>query len=462
MQIRARLTLQFILVVTLIILFGFGVIYYSSSSYRKNELYQRLENKARTSAEIFISVEQIDSTMLRIFDKTQRDKLPYENVSIYDFRDREIYTNNDTLAFEVGKELLDEIRLDGRKEFTEDGFEVLGMTYNDKFNRFVVFAGAIDTYGISKLNNLRFNLIVLFFIIISIVALSGWIYAGRALKPLVAVVDQVEEMNIDRLDNRLSPGNHKDEIGRLINTFNTLLDRIEHAFGLQKLFLSGASHELKNPLTSITSQLQVVLIKDRSGEEYRQLLNSILEDIKNLNKTTLDLIEFSRLNYENRIELTDVRIDDVLWYCREYFNKTKPACHIHLELDNMPDDGDLLAIKANEPLIRIAFINLIDNACKFSADHTCTIRLETDPETICISFSDRGVGLSQEEIGLIFEPFYRSNSTAETQGHGIGLALTRKIIQLHNARIDLHSVKGSGTTFFIRFKQNSKVFLRQD
>ena len=462
MQIRTRLTLQFILVVTLIILFGFGVIYYTSSNYRKNELYQRLENKARTSAEIFVSVEQIDSTMLRIFDKTQRDKLPYENVSIYDFRDREIYTNNDSLAFDISEALLDEIRLSGRKEFTQDGFEMLGITYNDKFNRFVVFAGAIDTYGISKLNNLRLNLIVLFFIIISIVAISGSIYAGRALKPLITVVDQVEQMNVDRLDNRLDPGNQKDEIGRLINTFNTLLDRIEHAFGLQKLFLSGASHELKNPLTSITSQLQVVLIKDRSNEEYKQLLHSILEDIKNLNKTTLDLIEFSRLNYENQVELDDVRIDDVLWYCREQFNKTKPAYHIHIELDNMPDDGDLLAIKGNEPLIRIAFINLIDNACKFSADHTCTIRLEINPESLRVSFSDRGVGISPEEIGLIFEPFYRSNSTAEVQGHGIGLALTRKIIQLHHAKLDLNSVKGSGTTFFIQFHSNSKVILSQD
>lgn len=461
MQIRARLTLQFILVVTLIILFGFGVIYYTSSVYRKNDLYQRLENKARTSAEIFISVKQIDSTMLRMFDKTQKDKLPYENVRIYDFRDREIYTNNDTLAFNIDKVLLDEIRLHGRREFREDGFEVLGMTYNDKFNRFVVFAGAIDTYGINKLNHLRNNLIMLFFIIISIVALSGWVYAGKALKPLITVVSQVERMNVDRLDNRLNPGNHRDEIGRLIDTFNTLLDRIEHAFGLQKLFLSGASHELKNPLTSITSQLQVILIKDRSNEEYKQLLHSILEDIKNLNKTTLDLIEFSRLNYENRIELTDMRIDDVLWYCREQFHRTHPDYHIHIELDNMPDDGDLLVIRANEPLIRIAFINFIDNACKFSADHTCTIRLEIHSETIRVSFSDRGVGLSEAEFGLIFEPFYRSNSTAETQGHGIGLALTRKILQLHDARIDLRSVKGSGTTFFVQFRTNSKVILSQ-
>src|SRR4051812_11714375 len=99
MQIRSKLTIQFIIVVSLIILFAFGIIYYSSAVYRKRDFYQRLENKAKTSAEIFISVEQIDSTMLRIFDKTQKDKLTRENICIYENDNKEIYTNNDSLSF---------------------------------------------------------------------------------------------------------------------------------------------------------------------------------------------------------------------------------------------------------------------------------------------------------------------------------------------------------------------------
>jgi signal transduction histidine kinase len=452
MQIRSRLTLQFIIVVSLIILSGFAVVYYSSASYRENEMYRRLENKAQTSAEIFVSVEQIDSTMLRIFDKTQKDKLPNENISIYNEENREIYTNNDSLSVDASTELLSEIRERGRKKFTEEKFEVLGITYNDNHNRFVVFASAVDEYGMSKLKNLRNTLITLAFVIVSIVALAGWIYSGRALRPLNDVIGEVKSLSVERLDTRLKQSKNKDEIGQLIDTFNSMLKRIEEAFNLQKLFVTGASHELKNPLTSITSQLQVVLLNERSSEEYKAIITSILEDIKQLNRSTLDLIEYARLSYENKIILSNVRLDDILWYCKDFFNKTNPEYKVNISFVNMPEDENKLIVKGNEALLRITFINLIDNACKFSANKTCYITLSSEPKVLLLDFADKGIGLDAKEIELIFEPFYRSNSTAQVQGHGLGLALTRKIIQLHSAELHVKSESGKGTTFSINFR----------
>jgi signal transduction histidine kinase len=452
MQIRSKLTLQFILVVSLIIIFGFGIVYYSSSTYIKDEFYQRLENKAKTSAEIFVSVRQIDSTMQRILDQTQRDKLPFENISIYNSENKEIYTSNDSLGFTIKQSLFNEIRSSNRKEFEQNGFKILGTTYKDEVNDFVVFAGAIDLFGSNKLRNLRNTLVMLFLAMISIVAITGWIYAGRALRPLSRVVDDVNGMNVDRLDMRLSKSENNDEIGQLIQTVNTLLDRIEQAFKLQKLFVSGASHELKNPLASITSQLQVSLIKERTVKEYENTINSVLDDIKVLNRTTHDLMEYARLNYENKIQLNDLRIDDLLWFSRDYFGKTNPDFKVNIHLDDMPEDENKLVLKGNEALLKVAFANLIDNACKFSSDHTCNVHLLFEYNgQLKVKFSDRGIGLTEEESLLVFEPFYRANSTSETKGNGIGLALTRKIIQLHNAQINLTSVQAKGTTFEILF-----------
>ncbi|PBQ31076.1 two-component sensor histidine kinase [Sphingobacteriaceae bacterium] len=452
MQIRTKLTLQFIGIVTLIIFMGFGVVYYSSYNYRKVEFYKRLENKAKTSAEIFMSVKQIDSTMQRILDRTQKDKLPFENISIYNNENRQIYTNNDSLDFKIEDALFAEIRKTTRKEFKQNGFEILGTTYKDSENHFVVFAGAIDQSGFNKLKNLRNTLILLFIFMISIVAFSGWVYAGKALQPLSAVINEVEKMDVELLDKRLKPGTNKDEIGHLITTFNTLLDRLEKAFQLQKLFVSGASHELKNPLTSITSQLQVSLINERSVPEYKASITSVLEDIKNLNRTTHDLMEYTRLNYEGEIQLSDLRIDDLLWFCRDYFHKTQPTYKVNIHLDQMPEDENKLIIKGNEALLKVAFTNLIDNACKFSDNQSCEVHLLFDThETVLLKFEDKGVGLSKEESALVFEPFYRANSTSETKGHGIGLALTKKIVQLHAAQIYLASEKNKGTIFSIAF-----------
>lgn len=451
MQIRTRLTLQFIFVVTLIVFFAFSVIYYSTLYHRNKELYQRLENKAITSAEIFISVEQIDSTMLRIFDKSQKDKLPFESIRIYNNKNREVYSNSDTLSFNVDKKLLDEIRRDGRKEFRQNDLEIIGLTYSDTYNSFVVFAAAIDVYGNSKVKNLLNTLFILFFIIISLISVTGWIYSGRALKPLSRVINEVEKINAGTLDKRLEEGEHKDEIGRLINAFNFLLSRIENAFKIQKIFISGASHELKNPLTSITSQLQVVLLNERDKNEYKQIIKSILEDIKDLNKTTFDLIEFARLDYEKTIHLTEIRLDDVIWLAIEYLNKTHPDYSISMRFEKMPDDADKLIINGNEGMLKIAFMNLIDNACKFSEDKACSVTLNYSDTALYVTFSDKGIGLTEDEIKFIFEPFHRTNANVKIKGHGIGLPLTKKIIELHRADITVSSKPESGSNFSLTF-----------
>jgi signal transduction histidine kinase len=449
MQIRTRLTLQFIFVVTFIILVAFGLIYYSSSNFRRHELYKRLENKAITSAEIFISVEQIDSTMLSIFDRTQRDKLPFENVTIYNSKNREIYTSNDSLRFNADIALLDEIRQKRRKEFNIGGREILGIRYDDKPASFVVFASATDIFGFSKLSNLANTLLILFLGIVSIVAITGWLYAGRALKPLSRVVDEVDRMRPERLDARLNKTVYNDEIGRLIITFNTLLDRIEEAFRVQKLFLSGASHELRNPLTTITSQLQVALLRERSHDEYRSLLSSLLDDIRKLNRTTIDLLEYARLSYERDVSLSDIRIDDVLWHSAEHVRKNNPQYSVNIRFSDLPEDPSALVAKGNEALLTIVFINIIDNACKFSQDHRCDISFATGSDKITVMISDNGIGMDEEQLKFIFEPFYRGNSTAEVKGHGIGLALTRRIVQLHLGTIDVDTSPKKGTRITI-------------
>ncbi len=456
MQIRTRLTLQFIFVVTLIIILAFGVIYFSSASYRENELYRRLENKAETTAEIFFSVTEIDSTVLRIIDRAQKDKLPVEGIQIFNELNREVYSNSDTVLYRVEPAMLEQVRKKGKIKLRQKQMELYGMTYNDGGSKFVIFAGAIDIYGMRKLENLRNTILILFMATISIVAVAGWLYAGKALQPISRVINEIEDMNAERLDVRLGRSRNRDEIGQLIDKFNTMLDKIEHAFKLQKLFVSGASHELRNPLTAITSQLQVVLLNDRTGDEYKQIIQSILEDIKVLNRTTFDLIEFARLNYENKIQLNELRIDDVLWFCSDHFWKTNPEYRIQLHLEQLPADEKKLIVKGSEGFLKIAFMNLIDNACKFSPDKTCIVNLQISNQVTTVSFTNRGVGISPEEMAFIFEPFYRTDSTAQTKGHGIGLALTKKIMQLHQAGLEVKSDKNASTTFTVRFHHDNK------
>jgi signal transduction histidine kinase len=451
MQIRTRLTIQFIYVVALIIFFSFGVIYYSSSEYRKKEFYKRLENKATTSVDLLISINSVDSATLITIDKVGKDRLVNEKISIYGNNRKLLYTNSDSISLIVNEQLFKKIEFENRLEYYEGKFEILALNYKNKESNFVVFAAAYDQYGLSKLKNLRNTLILLFVFIISIVAIAGWLFSGKALQPLMRIVGEVENIEVDRFGKRLIKNKYNDEIGRLIDTFNTLLERIENAFTLQKIFVTGASHELKNPLTAITSQLQVTLLNERSNEEYKQLINSVLDDIKMLNKTAVDLMEFAKLNYEKEIQLSEHRIDDILWSIKEYFTKNHPEYTVNLIFENLPLDEQNLIITGNEPLLKIAIINLIDNACKFSIDKSAEVKFLIKNKKIKLIVSDNGIGLTKEEEKLIFEPFFRTNNTTETKGHGIGLALVKKIADFHGITIRIDSQKNIGSSFELTF-----------
>lgn len=458
MQLKTRLTLQFLIAVAPILLISFAVIYWSSAKYRHNEFYERLQKRALTTVEFLTKVDQVDSTLLKVIDRTQKDNLPKENVTVYNYLNQKLYTNNDSVFFDVDKQLIDDIRLNSPMRFTQKGYEIIGLTYNDKYNRFVIIAGAKDLYGLSKLSNLRNTLFLLFFIIVGITALIGWLYSSRALKPISNVVSKAEKISANNLSERLTPPKYNDEIGKLVSAFNTMLGRIEDAFKIQKLFVAGASHELKNPLTVITTQLEVSAMKNRTTEEYKETIKSVLEDIKELNSLTTQLIDFGRLSQESiDIDYKPLRIDELLSDFTESFAKRNKQSAINYKIEILPDDENRLVLAINKALLTTAFTNLADNACKFSPEKKVDVVLQANDKTINIYFCDNGPGIAAEDRPFIFEPFYRSKNPTSVKGHGIGLPLTWKILALHNAGITIVESPLYATVFKISMAQQSLI-----
>ncbi len=443
MKIRTKLTLQFLVAVGLILLLSFVAIYWSSAEYREDEFYSRLEKKALTTAEIRFTMKQVDSTLQKLIDQKQKDVFIDENIVVYDDSNKVIYTNNDTVYFKTEVQYIPEINKTKYVKFTEGEYEILGLLYNNS----VVFAGAKDKYGKSKLANLRNTLIVLYFVIAGIIALVGWFFAGKALEPITEVVEEVNKISPNNLKIRLSEFKNQDEIGQLITTFNNLLDRIEQSFNLQKMFLAGASHELKNPLTVITSQLQVSLLQNRENEEYRKTLISVLDDIKDLNQLTHQLIELAKLsqNIEN-IPLNKVQIDDVIYQSKQYIESKYKNYSVEIDIKSLPSNEEKLFLNGNEALLKLAFINLIENACKYSSNKTCTVEIAVSDYLIEILFINTGKLINDNEIDLLFEPFYRTMQSSHIKGNGIGLALVKEVVSFHKGKVEF--VKHPVNTIF--------------
>jgi signal transduction histidine kinase len=454
MQIRTRLTIQFSLLVSGILLVTFLAIYYFSYNNVTEDFYDRLRSKAKSTAELLLKVPQVNTEVLRALEGSNRDLIYNENILIFDEKNRLIYTNTNavTKSIHVSNYWLDEIRKSGEIRYTDGDYKVVGLYYKYPFNRAVVMLGAQDLYGQANLSNLNTLLTVLFLIVTAIVGLAGWIFAKRALRPISKVMNAVEGILPQKLDTRLEIPNQKDEIGRLSTTFNKLLDRIETAFQMQKIFVANVSHELKNPLTKIRSQLEVSMLKERSSAEYQVTIQSVLEDIQELAQLSNTLLELAKVSEDQRDLLTEtVRIDDLLWDCRQSLSQANPGYNILVNLDELPDDDTWLEISGNSTLLKTAFLNLIDNACKFSDNQTVKVTLHATAKRLNLQFSDTGKGIPVQDQSLIFQPFYRGDNTANVKGYGIGLSLVDRIVKLHNGNVSIQTNQPKGTSFNINF-----------
>ncbi|MBW6491794.1 MAG: HAMP domain-containing histidine kinase [Lentimicrobium sp.] len=449
MQIRTKLTLQFAMMAGSI-LFAFSILVYSlSANYRKQEFEERLKEKAINTAKLLIEVKEVDDDLMRIIDSANYSALADIEVVVFDyFKRSKIYTSGVNSGIEFSEQLLSEVINKGEYDFKTGEREAVGLLYTNGLRRFVVIASASDRYGLSKLNNLAIIMIIGLMASIVFTVITGLFFSRQALKPISGVVNRVSSISASSLSKRLDEGNGTDEIARLAITFNEMLDRIEKAFQIQKSFVSNASHELRTPLASITSQIEVALIMDRSSDEYKNVLASLLDDAKGLKILANNLLEIASAEQDiSALKIAPVRLDELLLQTQAEINAVNPEYIIEAEInDHLEDDGRELTIEGNENLLKLIFVNLMDNACKFSDGGPVKASLSFLKNNVTISISDHGIGIDKEDLVLVFDPFYRAKNAVNHKGHGIGLSLIQKIVKLHKGQIRIDSQPGRGTT----------------
>ncbi len=452
MQIRSRLTYQFTYLVSAILFVSYLIIYVFTQQNYKDKFYSRLRQKANTAAELLVNVNQVDSKLLRIIDRANRDILYRENIVAYDTCFERIYRSNDTINFHIDVNRVKEVLKRKDVRFSVDDLEVLGTVFVTPEGRIVVFAGAVDQYSAENAKDLKNILIALFLLFVFIVVISGWFFAGRAVNPISEVIKQVDLLSPKRLEQRLETSTSEDEIGKMVATINRLLERIENAFKLQKTFIANVSHELKNPLTKISSQLEVSLLNERKTDEYKQTIASVLEDTQDLAAITESLLELNKISISDyQASFQTIRVDEILWESRSLTLKLNSLYKVQIDTQFMPEDEELLHMKGDEKLVLTAIKNLLENACKFSTHKTAQACIQTEGKWIVIKVSNEGKGIPEADIPYIFQPFFRAENTASSKGYGIGLSLVERIVLLHNGQISVQSELNGTTEFTLRF-----------
>ncbi len=454
MTIRVRLTLLFTAVVSILLLLFCIVIYLLAERHRKTQFYEQLKAEANTNVELLFGKETFSPELYKWLDKNHLTVLNEEEIIIYNYRDSLVYESG-TDYLKVDKTILNQVRLEKEFRWDEGNREVVGVLFADEYNRFVVFASAVDKYGHSEVSNLLLVMGVGWFISGFIVFLVGWFYAYRALLPLKKLIGRVDAITASRLDLRVDVGNTPDEIGQLAERFNQMLDRLEEAFQLQRAFVSNASHELRTPLTAITGQIEVALMDD-NPQEWHDTLRSVLDDARQLNRLSNGLLSLAKVSMEeSAVKLSEVYLDEIFWQVRSELLRAYPGYIIKVNLANFSKDTTHFNVLGNEALLQIALTNLLGNGAKFSTDNTVEVRFNKLPSAFEIHFHNDGPAIPKEELPLIFKPFRRGSNARNIAGHGIGLSLTARIIKLHHGSLSVESGPEIGTTFVITLPQKS-------
>jgi signal transduction histidine kinase len=446
MQIRTRLTLQFLLLGGLIMLIASIVIYYSSANFRRHDFYNLLRSRAVSVAKLVLDSYEFNPNRMLRTGTDYPVRLPEEKFIILNFKNDTLYASDRFWKLKEINTIVGQVKLNKEVFGRQDAFEVLGTSHTTGAYPFVVIGAAIDKDGLLHLKKLRTNLMIVCLISLLSFAIAGWLYSGRALKPISDMVKKVEDISITSLHLRVPEGNGSDEIGRLAKTFNKMLERLETSFAMQKNFIANASHELRTPLTSVNGQLEVLMMKDRSTDEYKTALGSVLEDIKSLIDLSNRMLLIARTSAEGPSSYSNkIRIDEILWQAKEEIIRFKSGYHINIYMDNSVTDSDQMTVNGDEYLLKVAVSNLMENACKYSPDRTVDISCGYSDNYIKILFEDRGIGISEEDIKKIFEPFYRGKNAISIPGSGIGLSIVNQIVKNHNGTIDIISSVGTGT-----------------
>jgi len=299
----------------------------------------------------------------------------------------------------------------------------------------------------AALNRLRFTLLLLLPVAIFLTSIVGLFLAEFTLKPLKKIIKTVHQITAENLKLRVDLPDTKDEIKKLADTFDDMLEKLDKSFSSQQQFIHDISHELRTPLTILKGELEVTLKKVRSQKEYESILHSSLEELNKINRIIENLLMLAR--FENKEAILEIKSLDLNQLIQNILVDIKILSEQKGIQINFSSQESII-LKADENQLRRAILNILDNAIKYTAENgKIFVKIEKDNNAAKIKISDTGIGIAKENLPFIFDRFYRVDKSRNTNGFGLGLSIAKSIIEAHRGKIEVESQPNQGTTFLI-------------
>lgn len=446
MKIRNKLTFSYSLSTIGVLLALSFFIYFYSRYFHQEQFFNRLDERLEITGEWFMRAPDLPPSLARELRDRFMHQLDSEREVAFPLSGDPSLLG-DSLSGQFPETFLLELEQVGLGRYREGDRMGVGRVVSHEGTQWVLIVDAVDVLGQSNLDHLRTILVTGVPISVIMIVLLGWLVVRNTFRPLSRKIERARKIGASNLHERLQVFNKNDEIGQLAITFNALLDRLELAFELHKKFISNASHEMRNPLAAIIGEAEVTLEKVRSPEEYQQALVTIRNESNRLNDLVTNLLYLAKTDFDQRVILNEeVQLDELMLEVKKELDFRVPDNQVMISFPDDLDDTDKLVIRGNRNLLRSTFLNMLENACKFSDNQPVVFNLRQMAEQWLVEIIDRGIGIPVEDISQILQPFYRAKNARSYKGFGIGLSLSEKVIRLHKGELRILSGMGEGTT----------------
>jgi heavy metal sensor kinase len=299
-----------------------------------------------------------------------------------------------------------------------------------------------------NLLHFRNNILTALLIVLVLGTLGGWGLARRSLSPIGYIASKARSLTSENLSERLHPRGTNDEMDDLIQTINGMIARLESSFKRMAEFTADASHELKTPICAMRGEAEVLLLKERTGEEYQEGLAHFIEQFDHLNQMINDLILLSKFDTsQEELKMAPLRLDLLIKELCHLFQVLAERNKIVLEIVTIEE----VTVIGDKVRLQQLFTNLIDNAIKYTLRGSIHVTVERNEGMALIKIKDTGIGIPKEEQEKIFKRFYRvdKSRSKETGGVGLGLSIAEWIVHAHHGRIEVESELNQGSTFIV-------------
>ena len=452
-NIRVRLTLWYLLIVAILVTFAGTVSYILLSDSLSRKTIDPWEIQ---TADILPAVTSNDYEIVDLSRMAPQLGMTFSsrNTSVKGFTKTELLSmadENGVIHFKRstgdGTVSIDSSLL-STEEMTDAHFIWFYFPQSNTSTRmFVVTQSAYNTA--QTLYIFRQAILVIAVVTLILAGILGFFLVSRMLRPVQEITRTAREIEENNLSRRLEVGT-SDEIGDLAKTLNQTFSRLESAFIREREFTADASHELRTPLAIAQGEATLALKENRSPEEYQRSLESISRQIARTSTLINRLLFLARSDDRLELVLTDLDMTSVV-------NEACADAQILCEPKNialnciLPDNPEILTVRGDSVRIRELLLNLIDNAVHYTpSSGSIQLSLAHEGDYALIAVQDTGIGIPKEHLKRIFERFYRvDKSRARSEGGvGLGLAISRRIAEVHGGRIEVESEVGVGQHFY--------------